>query len=166
MPKEVDRSYKAARTISTAGSAAMYVLFVLASINFAAHLYALLHTEALRALPTVAVVGLISSTFIPVPLEWLLAEFLRKFGCGKNPFEAAQTLRLIVAAILVILYSALGGLVPPLDNVSVMGGSLPISIDNGPGLGLLDVSFAVFLVCLAMVIRYSGTLKEDSDSFI
>lgn len=167
MPAALEKTYRTARIASTLGSLLMYLLLLLAVCNFIVHLYAVTQTDALSALTWESRTLLLASAFVPVPLEWLLAEFLRKFGRGHDPFGTAQSLRLVAAGILVLLYSVLNSALPSLDNIQVVGGSVPVSIDNGASsLGLLDITMAVFLVCLAMVIRYGSALKEDSDSII
>lgn len=166
MPEALKKAYRAARTASALGSTLMYALFLLAVLNFIVHLYAITQTEALHALPGGSQLLLLATVFVPIPLEWLLAEFLRKFGHRRNPFGPAQSLRLTAAGVFTLLYAILEGIAPSLSYVSVAKGAVPIGIDGTPSLGLLDVTMAVFLVCLAMVIRYGSALKEDSDSII
>lgn len=166
MPEDLKTTYRLARIASFLGSVLMYVLLLLVIINFAVYFYAVMWTEALCAISQESRLLLLATVFVPLPLEWLLAEFLRNFGCGHNPFGTVQSLRLVAAGMLAMLYATLNSIAPQMSGITVIGGSVPIGIDSGPSLGLLDITITVFFICLAMVIRYGYALKEDSDSFI
>lgn len=96
----------------------------------------------------------------------LLAEFLRNFARGVTPFGTAQYCRLLIAAALLVAKTVLDSIVPPFGPVSVDGIPSTITFDSGAGLDLKVVVMVVFLVCLAMVVRYGDALKEDSDAFV
>lgn len=166
MPEALEKTYRSAQIASTLGSIFMYALFLLAAFNFIVYLYAIMSIDALDALSHESQLLILATVFVPIPLELLLAEFLRKFGHGHNPFGTAQSLRLIAAGALTLLYAILSGRAPSPGYVSVVGGPISIGIDRTPSLSLLDITMTVFLICLAMVIRYGGALKEDSDSII
>ena len=59
-----------------------------------------------------------------------------------------------------------GDFTPDEVRRAMAAGFIPVSLSDAPGIGILDVTMIVFLICLAMVVRYGGALKKDSDSFI
>ena len=144
----------------------MYLLLALSFIPFLLSLYALARTDALSDLALGTRVIFLASNFVPLPMVWLLAEFLRKFGKSASPFGNSQSLRLVGAGVLLLTYSTMRAFTPAIGDISIVDGTIPVSLSDAPGIGILDVTMIVFLICLAMVVRYGGALKKDSDSFI
>ncbi|HJB48073.1 MAG TPA: hypothetical protein IAA40_01535 [Candidatus Olsenella excrementigallinarum] len=52
----------------------------------------------------------------------------------------------------------------PVGAVSVPSSLASVQVTDAPGIEVSDVTMVVFLFCLALVVRYGGALKEDSDS--
>lgn len=70
-----------------------------------------------------------------------------------------------MAGLLFALRTALDAFTAsPAYKASVSDGSTHVFVVAGPGPDLKVVVMVVFLICLAMVIRYGNALKEDSDS--
>lgn len=164
MPEELEKSYRRARNVSLAGAGVMYLLMLLAILNFLVQLYAIAQGNALDSLPLEQTSALLACAFVPIPLELLLAEFLRNFGNGRSPFGGVQSARLAGAGLLALLYSVLEAFVPAIAGTSVVTGAVPVVISSGPGIRFGDLTMVVFLLCLAIVIKYGNALKDDSDS--
>ena len=67
-------------------------------------------------------------------------------------------------AIILLLHEALVGMYDPVGAVSVPSSLASVQVTDAPGIEVSDVTMVVFLFCLALVVRYGGALKEDSDS--
>ncbi|ERL08455.1 hypothetical protein HMPREF1316_1997 [Olsenella profusa F0195] len=72
-----------------------------------------------------------------------------------------------MAGFLLIVTIVLGGLLPNIGEIPVSNNVIPIfvSTERG-GIELNAVILAVFLFCLAYLVRYGNALKEDSDSIL
>ncbi len=159
--ERLDRDYRRARSATRAGGVALYVLAafdLIAAVK--CHLLALpqdlLGGSPLRPLAVLICAGISVSPIVP------LAEFLRRFGrLDHPPFGDGQAARLVVAAILMVP----GAL---LDMVVPLGQAASAELSFSPTRAYLSLkisSVIIFLVCLAMIVRYGDALKEDSDSF-
>ncbi len=107
--------------------------------------------------------------FVRFAIFILLAAFFFHFGRAKAPFGIGQTIRLLLAGLLSMFYGIFGefgarwvnSLPKPMYAIET------ISTDfTYPGSWLLFVAFGLFLVCLAMVVRYGDALLEDSDNIL
>lgn len=95
----------------------------------------------------------------------LLGNFLRHFGHDSSPFGKCQSIRLVIAGILYAFRAIIDSLVvDPVYEVPLLPGNSQILVSSEPNPDLKVVVMVVFLICLAMVIRYGNALKEDSDS--
>ena len=102
-----------------------------------------------------------------VPVFFLLGRVFACVGGPGSPFRLSQSLRLAFAGVITGAYGIAGEFMPPYIN------ELPIThydvepvSANYPGLWLVFVAFGLFLVCLAVVFRYSDGLFEDSDNIL
>lgn len=165
MPEDLSREYQRARRASLAGASCMYLLTALVLINLGVIVFALLGTSSLDELPplqqAVAPVGI---ALVAAAVS-LLGEFLRHFGRDSSPFGRRQSRRLLAAGLLLVVKALLDtAFEPPLVRDAVAMGPARIFVTTQPGLDLKTVVMVVFLICLAMVVRYGDALKEDSDS--
>lgn len=164
MPDEINHSYKKAKIASLVGSGVMYVLFALGVGISLVSIVALSQTDSLKLLPNGQRLLLLLSVLLPVPAILLLAEFLRHFGRGGHPFGASQSLRLLSAGALLLFYTAIDSMRAKFGTINLTGGPTPIGINDGPSISIVNVTFVVFLLCFALIVRYGNALKEDSDS--
>ena len=74
-----------------------------------------------------------------------------------------QFTRLVAAAALLGLRAVFDAMVPSSHAFGSLG---EIRAITHADLDLKIISVVIFLVCLAMVVRYGDALKEDSDSFV
>lgn len=160
MPERLDRDYRFARRASRVGAAALYGIAALSLL--VGLVFCLLCSPPNGDGPGYGLVGLAATGVFAVSVV-LLAEFLRHFGQDPSPFGERQFLRLVSAALLMGLRTVLDAMAPA-ARVAPPSGSVPVvtHID----LDLKIISVVIFLVCLAMVVRYGDALKEDSDSFV
>ncbi len=158
MLERLDRDYQRARRVARAGSAAFYGLVALCLVGALGYF--------LHALPQDlsggrSLVALICAAVVVAPAV-PAAEFLRRFGReDRAPFGSGQSARLVAAALLMLPRALLEAAVPLEKAVST---ELAFSLTRR-GLYLRIISVTIFLVCLAMIVRYGDALKEDSDSF-
>lgn len=163
MSEEIARSYRRAREVTSLGAGCMYALLLLALFNAFAIAYVAVGTDALAALPPAHVAIMLVSNFVPALQILPLAGFLRRFG-SDSPFAAAQSIRLVTSGALLLLHEVLVGMYDPVGAVSVPSSLASVQVTDAPGIEVSDVTMVVFLFCLALVVRYGGALKEDSDS--
>ncbi len=102
-----------------------------------------------------------------VPVFFLLGRVFASISGPGSPFRLSQSVRLGIAGAITVAYGAIGEFMPPYIN------SLPIThydveplSSQYPGLWLAFVALGLFLVCLAIVFRYSDALFEDSDNIL
>lgn len=163
MTEEIDRSYRRASRAAAVGTACMCLLFLLMLLNALVLLYVAVGTDTLRVLPDGQVLVMLASNLVPALQVLPLAGFLRHFADG-SPFEPAQSARLAAAGALLLLQQVLSGMYAPLDPTLVSAEPVPLLVTDAPGVEVDDITMVVFLLCLALVVRYGGALKEDSDS--
>lgn len=164
MSERIDRDYRYARRASLLGSIALYAIALL-SLAIGAHL-ACADFPPAAADPGARRVLLGLSTLAFAGADVLLAEFLRHFGSGSEPFGRAQSARLILAALLLASRTVLDALAPSSALAAALGAAAAVPLAAHAAFGLKVVSVVVFLVCIAMVVRYGDALKEDSDAFV
>ena len=158
MPERLDRSYRRARRVARAGATAFYGLAALCLVTVLGYyLHALPQEPSVgRSLTALACAIVFAAPAVPV------AEFLRRFGReGHSPFGKGQPARLLAAALLLLPRALLSAAVPLEEAVST---ELAFPLTRA-GLYLKIIWVTIFLVCLAMIVRYGDALKEDSDSF-
>ncbi len=97
----------------------------------------------------------------------LFAEFFRNLTKEASPFGGRQSLRLIIAAVAGLSCRVLESVVTigPFSSISA---NMPIPLVKTADSPMFFSDLAVFsfLICFALVIKYSNALKEDSDSFL
>ena len=91
--------------------------------------------------------------------------FLWHFSRDAEPFDDRQSRRLLFTGVLFVIKTILSGYIRPFDNILVSEGPLPIELAY-TGVRIGPLSMAVFVICIALVLRYGNALKEDSDSFV
>lgn len=159
MPERLVRNYRYARGASRLGAYALYgiaALSLLVGIGFCLLRTPLEGFEPFRLLSVIAA-GIFSASVV------LLAEFLRHFWSDPSPFGERQFTRLVAAAALLGLRAVFDATVPSSHTFGSLG---EIQAITHADLDLKIISVVIFLVCLAMVVRYGDALKEDSDSFV
>ena len=163
MPERIKREYRLARIFSTVGAVFLYLLFIycLIALVLLAAVLALHHpTTPTRSLfPALALMSHVSTAGAVL----FMAEFLRRFRKAGSPFSSRQSLRLSGAAALLVVRTLIDQLVPTFDPIATSAGAV---IVPQSGLDLKVIVMIVFLICLAMVVRYGDALKEDSDAFV
>lgn len=165
MIDDVAQTYRKAKRASIVGAFCMYFAGLLSAFCFALFLLASLEAEKMNgAVPANSITALIATLLSTVSIL-LLGEFLRHFNRDSSPFGAKQSLRLLLAGLLLAIRHTLDLLYPfPPLVMSVSDSSSMLYVTSQPGPDLKVVVMVVFLICLAMVIRYGNALKEDSDS--
>lgn len=163
MPERIRREYRIASRFSAVGATLIYALGIYCLFTIVVFLAAFIFNPSgennIRALWPIAFASHISIT----GSVFLLAEFLRHFRDTSSPFNKQQSARLTIAALLLVIRLLIDCIVPTFDSLSVATG---ITLVPQSGLDLKVVVMVVFLVCLAMVVRYGDALKEDSDAFV
>lgn len=159
MPERLSRDYQHAQRASRAGAGALYAVAAISLIVGLAFCASCAPTDESSWPWTLSIIA-VGVFAVAVAL---LAEFLRHFGQDSSPFGEKQFVRLTSAAILMSLRALFDAMMP-------MTGA-PASVDAVPlvmhiDLDLKIIAVVIFLVCLAMVVRYGDALKEDSDSFV
>lgn len=97
----------------------------------------------------------------------LFAEFFRNLTKEASPFGGRQSLRLIVAAVIGLGCRILESLVSVGSFYSISADMpIPIIKTADSPMFFSDLAVFSFLICFALVIKYSDALKEDSDSFL
>lgn len=91
--------------------------------------------------------------------------FLWHFSRDAEPFDSHQSFRLLFVGILFVMKTILSGLIKPYDPIEVFAGPPPIGLTYS-GVRIGPFSMAVFVICVALVLRYGNALKQDSDSFL
>lgn len=166
MPEKIEVSYRRAKSSSRVGSLCMYLLATLSGVNFL--LFAYTSTSANTSITQPPIEDLLialAATLLTTAAIFLLGEFFRHFGKDCSPFGKRQSLRLLAAAVLFTARTILDVLSPEPGIVHSLSSSNPtLYVTSQPGPDLKVVVMVVFLICLAMVIRYGNALKEDSDS--
>lgn len=158
MTERLDHDYLLARRASRLGAAALYGIAGLSLVIGLEFCRRFLPAGGAGGNPLVrlACAGAFAIPVVP------LAEFLRHFERDRSPFGDRQFSRLVTAALLMGVRAVLGAMAPVSRNAaSELAGVL-----TQADLYLKIISVVIFLVCLAMVVRYGDALKEDSDSIL
>ncbi|WP_167929991.1 hypothetical protein [Olsenella sp. SW781] len=165
MPEPLKTEYLRAKRAARAGSIVMYALAGFEGIVLAVYLTSLIQVESpLQSLSwwLISILGICSSAAATL----LLARFFSQFSRGKTPFGRRQFNRLLFAAMCLVIR----GIADCRPSSALYQSTLPdgssISLAPAATLDLKVVVMVVFLVCLAMVVRYGDALKEDSDAFV
>ena len=107
------------------------------------------------------ITSLVLNALSPVVLAWFFTHFAR----STNPWGKGQSIRLLVAGLMLTLELILDCIRPEGDMAIVI--SRPHLFLEPPFLRFLPmVAPIVFIFCLAMVVRYANALQEDSDSIL
>ncbi len=163
MPEEkLKDSYVLARRVSCLGAICMYILAAFMLLILFVYLYAFTQTEVLFWIEPSSQVLISVSNLINTLSVFLLGEFFRGFAKGRSPFGPQQSRRLLVAGLLFALQEVLDlVIITPSFSVQVVDS---VTLTTQPGPSLNTVVMIVFLICLALVVRYGNALKQDSDS--
>ena len=157
MPEEVMRRLLRAQSASRIGAICMYVI---AATLGAIALTSLFTFMGQGEVPFAPIARLTLSTVTTI----CLAEFLRNVRQGASPLGSGQATRVAVAGLLLLSYALLDLFGPATSyHLDVSGGTMPVAITSQPGFNPMMLSLAGFLLCLALVVRYGGALKEDLD---
>lgn len=163
MPEEIEQAYRKARRASYFGSLCMYVLATISLLSYLFFLFAITSIETFDLIPSGNQIASLITTLLTTTAIVLLGEFLRHFWRDCSPFGQTQSIRLFASGLLLGTRMVIDLLFPePLYELSVVNDAIAITTQPGPDLKV--VVMVVFLICLAMVIRYGNALKEDSDS--
>lgn len=164
MLERIEKEFKNARKLSLIGAALLYAISLYCFLVVAVYVYSLFSIRFPVEMTGMRWIIAFSSHASITGSVLLLAEFLRHFSAGSSPFCKAQSRRLQFAAALFLVRSVIDQIVPSFNPVPV--GTTGITLVPQSGLDLKVVVMVVFLVCLAMVVRYGDALKEDSDAFV
>lgn len=165
MPDKIIAEYKKARSISKLGSRIMYVLATTCTL-IAVISYGAIFESGAAGISNWQIVSLLGSLTTIVSISQV-ASFLSHFSKGINPFSKTQSNRLILAGAAILLRLAFDSISQvPSFSIEVGGANSFVQVTSQPGPDLKVVVMVVFLVCLAMVVRYGDALKEDSDAFV
>lgn len=167
MPERIVKEFRRAKIVARIGSIAMFVILVLEVIICSAFIIVAPATvgveESQIAGWAVSVIGSLSTCVA----TFLLALFLSEFSHENSPFGSAQFRKLMLAGVILVIRAIL-------DSFTALFTPTTYEFANSPAitfmptatLDLKVVVMVVFLVCLAMVVRYGDALKEDSDAFV
>lgn len=163
MPEELTSNYRSARRWSRVGSVALYAVSALVVALVLARTVGGVSAHGPRA---AALVPEAVSELPLVAATVLLAEFLRHVGGAGAPFGRAQQVRLLAASLAIAAKSVLDVALPLVARWALDAAGLPTADAARPSVDPVNVVMMVFLVCLAVLIRYGAALKEDSDAFL
>ena len=167
MTNNLNSELRLARRITAVGSGVLHALAALSLLGEALHCAIVLRAE----LPgtwgdPLFEVLLVISQLAAIGAIVLAARFLRHFCVDPSPFSAAQSARLAVMATIVmgrtVLDVVLSRAFYPVGHAPLP--LLCLAVETQVVLKVL--ALAVFIGCLAMVVRYGNALKEDSDSIV
>lgn len=164
MPEELTSNYRSARRWSRVGSVALYAVSALVVALVLARTVGGVFAHGPRA--AAALVPEAVSELPLVAATVLLAEFLRHVGGTGAPFGRAQRVRLLAASLTIAAKSVLDVALPLVARWALDAAGLPTADAARPSVDPVNVVMMVFLVCLAVLIRYGAALKEDSDAFL
>lgn len=159
--------HQLARRGTSVGAVILYVIAAVALLAEALHCLVIVSAE----LPgtwgdPLFEVLLVLSQLAAIGAMGLLGGFLRHFCAHHAPFGGAQPVRLLIASTLIAGRTALN-LVLTCAFHPVERAPVPLlSLALGAQVVLKVLALAVFIGCLAMVVRYGNALKEDSDSIV
>lgn len=166
MPEELENTYRKARRASLFGAVCMHTIATLSALNSLSMIIALLSKSSGESspFPLEELIASISTVLTTISIV-LLGEFLRRFGSDRSPFGKKQSYRLLAAGVLFAGRMAFDS-IASLSNLSLgaEGENAAVWVTTQPGPDLKVIVMIVFLICLAMVVRYGDALKEDSDS--
>ena len=167
MATEIEREYHRARCVVHVSTIVMYAVALLELVILVLFLCAFLEAGVSEQMSLACWLGHFAYSIVSIMMAFCLVGFLRHFYRDPLPFGARQSQRLIVAGFLLIVTIVLGGLLPNIGEIPVSNNVSPIfvSTERG-GIELNAVIHAVFLFCLAYLVRYGNALKEDSDSIL
>lgn len=167
MPERLVRDYRIAQRMSRAGAIALYAIAALCLVVGIVFIVSVAQ-QNVSITTVIFQVGLaLFTSALLIAAVTLLAEFLRHFGTDRSPFGKTQSRRLLGSAVLFSIRVLLDSFIFPVGFLPELGGSLSIPPTTTQiNLDLKVVAVVVFLVCLAMVVRYGDALKEDSDAFV
>lgn len=161
MPERLTRDYRHAKMVTRVGALALHLITIL-SVCICLVIAALIFDdEGFGHTPHCLILSLIGMGVFAIA-TFCLAEFLRHFGLDQSPFGKEQSARLLVAAVLLAIKTVVDMALPTLSQDPSPSADLVFRAD----IDLKVVAVVVFLVCLAMVVRYGDALKEDSDAFV
>lgn len=166
MPERIQSEYRRARLAASIGTYSMYLISLFGLLILIAYCFQLPNIAVLMPNSVGKIIINAAALVFTCISTVLLAEFFRNFSKGSSPFGKWQTVRLITAGILFTLRLAIDW-TAPIDiepALNVIGQFVQVTSQPGPDLKV--VVMVVFLVCLAMVVRYGDALKEDSDAFV
>lgn len=163
---ELTEDYRLARKASRIGAGVMYLLCAVLLVPLALYLYAWLFADLADRPPLAWWAQAVASCLLVVAAALLLGEFLRHFSDASSPFGGRQPARLVAASALLALKALLDATMPEFGPVDLALGPVQVSLAPHAGVDLKVIVMVVFLVCLAMVIRYGDALKRDSDSIL
>lgn len=165
MPEILEKTFVKARRASAVGAVCMYAIAILSAFNFITFLYTITSTSVLSQLTEANQLIMLLTTLLTSISILLLGEFLRHFGFDSSPFGKRQSIRLLSSGVLFSIRMILESLFPEPQYFSpVSENSWNVIVTSQPGPDLKVIVMIVFLICLAMVVRYGDALKEDSDS--
>ena len=165
MPDKIIAEYKKAQSISKFGSRIMYVLAMMCMLITVIS-YGAIFGSGATGISDWQIISLFGSLATIVSISQV-ASFLSHFSKGINPFSKTQSNRLILAGVAILLRLAFDSISQvPSFIIEVEGAHSFVQVTSQPGPDLKVVVMVVFLVCLAMVVRYGDALKEDSDAFV
>ena len=167
MPERIVKEFRLARVVSRIGATALFVIFGLEVIICSAFSIVAPATVGVDENQMVGWAVSVTGSLSTCVATFLLALFLSKFSHGNSPFGGTQNRRLVLAGAALVIRAIL-------DSFTAMFASTTYEFANSPAitfmptatLDLKVVVMVVFLVCLAMVVRYGDALKEDSDAFV
>lgn len=167
MPERIAKEFRLAKSAARIGATALFVILGLEVIVLGAFSLVVPATvgvdEGQMAGWAISVIGSLSTCAVTL----LLALFLSKFSGGNSPFGRVQFRRLILAGVILVIRATLDSFTELFAPTTYeFTSSSAITFMPTAALDLKVVVMVVFLVCLAMVVRYGDALKEDSDAFV
>ena len=166
MPEHIVQEYRRARRVAHFGSYALYFITALEVIILFTFVFIGPIESHLDIKFLVGWLASIVGTCLIISTTILLSSFLSRFSRNEDPFGKKQFHRIVLAGISLAARAVIDGLTTAFEPKTLQLAETSVTFMPTATLDLKVVVMVVFLVCLAMVVRYGDALKEDSDAFV
>lgn len=154
--------------VARVASVVMFLIFLIALVLLLFYVFVLTRVGLSDTYPLswwVVQIGYGAMTCLSQLYLWL---FLRHFARDDEPFSSRQTTRLLSAGVCLTAKAFLSGFNKPFEELIIYECPPPIGpvgiVYDGYNPGTLGI--AIFVFCVALLVRYGNALKEDSDSIL
>lgn len=166
MDERLTRELRLARQIALVGTIALTFVELVYIILLGLHLAVFASLDPHEQVDCMWVGASCFALILSTMSSIMLAAFLYHVYHSSNPFDKHQSRRLFITSFLLLIRMTFDFILDSMGQISIESGLPGITLVPQSGLDLKVVVMVVFLVCLAMVVRYGDALKEDSDAFV